>query len=75
VPKGLKIISPINKTMVNNGLGSCSIEGVEKDGKFTLTRKININKAIIPAENYADFRQIISFWSDKNLNKVVIKTE
>lgn len=75
LPKGLKVISPTNKTSVENGLGSCSIEQSEKDGKVTISRKLNINKAIIPAENYTDFRQIMSLWADKNLNKIVFKAE
>jgi len=75
LPKGFKIISPVNKTAVENGLGSCNIEVTEKDGKVIVSRNIDINKAIIPAENYNEFRQIMSLWTDKNLNKVVIKAE
>jgi hypothetical protein len=75
LPKGLRVISPVNRTTVENGLGFCSIEGVEQDGKVIITRKININKAIIPAESYSDFRQIMSLWADKNMNKVVVKVE
>lgn len=73
--KGLRIISPLSKTIVENGIGLCSIEVVENEGKVMITRKIIINKATIPSENYNDFRQIISLWADKNLNKVVIKVE
>ncbi len=75
IPSGLKIISPANKTIVENGLGLCSIELGERNGKVVLTRKISITKALIPAENYADFRQIMTLWADKNLNKVVLKVE
>ena len=75
LPNGYKIISPMNKISVENSLGSCNIEVTEKDGKVIVSRNIAINKAIIPAENYNEFRQIMSLWTDKSLNKVVIKTE
>jgi hypothetical protein len=75
LPNGLKIISPSNKTIVENSLGLCSIELSEKDGKFVLTRNLSINKAVIPAENYVEFRQIMTLWADKNLNKIVVKAE
>lgn len=75
LPKGLKIISPNSKTKVENSLGFCSVELTENEGKIVVTRKIRINKAIIPAESYADFRQIMSLWADKNLNKIVVKVE
>lgn len=75
IPAGIKAVSPFSKTVVENGLGSCSIEGVEKDGKVIITRKINIKQASIPAANYADFRQIMMLWADKNLNRFVFKIE
>lgn len=75
IPKGLKIIAPADKMAIENSLGLCSIESVEKDGKYIITKKIIINKAIIPAESYNDFRQIMSLWADKGLNRVVIKQE
>jgi len=75
LPTGFKVISPMNKTSVENSLGSCAIEITEKDGKIVVSRNISINKAIIPTENYNEFRQIMSLWTDKNLNKVVIKAE
>ena len=56
IPKGLKLIFPVNKTTVENSIGLCSIELAESDGKVTLTRKISINKAIIPVANkYAPY--------------------
>jgi hypothetical protein len=75
IPAGIKAVSPLSKTVVENGLGSCSIEGVEKDGKIIITRKINIKQASIAAANYADFRQIMMLWADKNLNRFVFKIE
>ncbi|NVO10375.1 MAG: DUF3857 domain-containing protein [Bacteroidales bacterium] len=75
LPKGFNLISPMNEAKVENSLGMCDIVRTEKDGKIIINRKLVINKAIIPTENYSDFRQIMTLWSDKNLNKVVIKGE
>jgi hypothetical protein len=75
LPNGYSLISPINETKVENSLGMCDITRTEKDGKMMITRKLIINKAIIPVENYSDFRQLMTIWADKNLNKVVIKIE
>ncbi len=75
LPKGFKIIAPVSETKVENRLGLFSVAQTTKDDRVVITRKLIINKAIIPAEEYTDFRQIISLWEDKNLNKVVIKVE
>jgi len=74
-PKGFKVISPVNMTMVENELGVCCISQEAKEDNVIITRKLKINKAIIPSENYANFRQIVSLWNDRNLNKVVLKEE
>jgi hypothetical protein len=75
LPKGLTLISPINQSLVENGWGSCSITQTAKDDKVLITRKLAIKEAIISPENYNNFRQIVSLWNDKNLNKVVLKSE
>ncbi|HCT29221.1 MAG TPA: hypothetical protein DIW31_00445 [Bacteroidales bacterium] len=75
IPAGIKAVSPLSNTVVENSLGSCSIEGIEKDGKVVITRKIKINQASIPAASYNDFRQIMMLWADKNLNRFVFKIE
>ncbi|RPH28637.1 MAG: DUF3857 domain-containing protein [Bacteroidales bacterium] len=72
---GIKIIAPLKKAVVENSLGYCSIEGVEKDGTVIITRKINLNRSSIAPENYTEFRQIMTLWADKNLNKVAIRVE
>jgi hypothetical protein len=75
LPNGYSLISPINESKVENSLGMCDIARTEKDGKIMITRKLIINKAIIPVENYSEFRQLMALWADKNLNKVIIKVE
>jgi len=75
LPKGIKVISPLNETIVENGLGKCLITGTVQDNSYTITRKFSINDASVSADNYNNFRQIITLWSDKNLNKVVFKVE
>lgn len=75
IPAGIKAVSPLNKTVIENELGLFSIEGVEKDGKVIITRKINIKQASIAVSDYANFRQIMMLWADKNLNRFVFKIE
>lgn len=75
LPKGLKVISPVNETIIENGLGKCSISGVVKDDSFIITRNIALNQAVIAINDYTNFRQLMTIWVDKNLNKVVFKVE
>lgn len=75
LPQGLKIISPLGKSTIGNSLGYCTIERIEKENTITIKRSISLVKAIIPAKNYKEFREIMALWTDKNLNKVLIKLE
>lgn len=75
LPKGYSMISPVNQTSIENGVGTCTIVQTLKDDKIIITRKLNINQANIPVKEYDAFRKIVSLWSDKNLNRVVIKAE
>jgi len=75
LPNGYSLISPINETKVENSLGMCYISRTEINGKVVIVRRLIINKAIIPIESYSDFRQLMTLWADKNLNKVIIKVE
>lgn len=75
IPVGIKAVSPLNKFSVENRIGSCFIEGVEKDGEVIITRKIRINKSTISPDEYNEFRKIAMLWADRNLNRFVFKIE
>ena len=75
LPDGIKIISPKGETVVENNLGSFRLK-VETEGNLVkITRSIDISEAAIPVEDYTKLRQLVSYWVDNNLAKVVFKEE
>ncbi len=75
LPKGYVAVTPSRSEKLENKAGSVTILYEANGQEVKVTRKLQVNQAIIPVEIYSDFRALVGIWSDKNLNKIIVKAE
>jgi hypothetical protein len=75
LPKGFVAVIPSRSEKLENAIGSIAILYEVNGQEVKVTRKLQVNQAIIPVELYGDFRALVGIWSDKNLNKIIVKPE
>jgi hypothetical protein len=75
IPKGFVAVTPSRSEKLENAIGSIAILYEVNGQEVKVTRKLQVNQAIIPVELYGDFRALVGIWSDKNLNKIIVKPE
>ncbi len=63
LPKGLKLVGEdVNESYSVPGFGSVEVSLVQKGSKIVERRRLVLKQSIIPAADYADFRQLMALW-------------
>jgi hypothetical protein len=73
LPSGLTLLSPSKKTDIKNKAGSYYFELRQAGNKVIVSRKIKIREAVIPAENYADFKILMDNWNNPRLKELIFQ--
>jgi len=73
VPAGYEFVNRKVKENLKNKAGSVSITFSPKGNKVEVVRQLNLDNKVIQTAQYAEFRELVNAWLDKNNSKVVFK--
>jgi hypothetical protein len=75
LPKGFVAVGATHNEYLENEFGSVTISKEIGSDEIKIIRNLKLNQAIVPVEQYANFRLLIGLWADKNLNAIVYKPQ
>jgi hypothetical protein len=75
LPKGYVAVGTTHNEYLENEFGSVTISKEMAGSEIKLTRSIKLNQAVVPVNQYSNFRSLMALWADKNLNSLAIKSE
>ena len=65
IPKGVKLVGgKINRELSFDGVGSVKISITLKGNKLRLVRNMKVEKSLIPADKYSQYRQLLATWQE-----------
>jgi len=73
VPAGYEFVNRKVKESLKNKAGSVSITMSPKGNKVEVVRQLNLDNKVIQTAQYAEFKDLVNAWLDKNNRKVVFK--
>lgn len=63
LPKGVKLMGgTVNDKLSFDGVGSMQVTMKQNGTKLTVTRKLKLEKSLVPVEDYANYRKLIVAW-------------
>lgn len=68
-----KLVTNPTFTTVKNDAGQVTIIIETSGNEVTIKKEIVLNRKVIEAEIYADFREIMNIWNNDNYGKIVLK--
>jgi hypothetical protein len=75
LPKGFVAVGTTHNEYLENEFGSVTISKEIGSDEIKIIRNLKLNQAIVPVEQYANFRLLMGLWADKNLNAIVYKPQ
>ena len=63
LPKGMKMVGDaIEHSLNHNGIGHVSVQVKQSGKKLRVVRRLVLDKSVIPASEYARYRQLLAIW-------------
>jgi hypothetical protein len=75
LPKGFVAVGATHNEYLENEFGSVTISKEIGSDEIKIIRNLKLNQAIVPVEQYANFRLLMGLWADKNLNAIIYKPQ
>lgn len=71
IPEGYRFENLKVKETIKHKSGSATISILPKGNRMEIVRTLDLNQKIISVSDYADFREVVNTWLNKNYRKVV----
>lgn len=68
--KRYRMINNLNSLTKENKVGKVLFNISKEDGKYSIEKRLVINKAVISSQEYSLFKELIDIWTDKKYNTI-----
>jgi hypothetical protein len=75
VPDGYKLANPIELVLVKPNAGKLTIRIQQQDKVIAVTRSLELSKAIVTKEKYAEFKELLDKWFTAKYRQLILKAE
>jgi Domain of Unknown Function with PDB structure (DUF3857)/Domain of Unknown Function with PDB structure (DUF3858) len=73
IPENYELVSNQIDTTIQNSVGEVNFKIEVTESGLMIHKKLNLNIKIIPAVNYADFRNLMLLWYNKSYKELIFK--